>query len=321
MSLSNLLLPTDFSEVARSVYPCAANLSRRFNAAIHLVHFCSSQNWGTRSTNQRDLVGLDKMLRNEAQLPALSPANVVSCEVIPERIQTALPRIARDHRIDLALMGKHGWSGALRFIVPSFSERLVRLAGFPVLAIDPRSQNLVPPRRATVLVPFDFTPSAHSVLSAIQFVHAHFEARFMFLNVSCPPRGRMQFFQALWLASGAGEPLIQDKFEALQRTHLLGIDATLVTREGTALQEIRHEADKLRPDLIVMSTSGLLGTVTQNVVRYSDHCVLTCPAKWLSHDDAPDNGASLSQERLTSHTCQDVFPLQTTHVARYEGAE
>ena len=320
MPLHNLLVPTDFSEVARSVYPCAANLSRRFNAAIHLVHFCSSQNWGLPTANQGNLLRLDKVLRQEAHLRSLSPAKIISCEVIHERIQEALPRIARERHIDLAVMGKHGWSGALRFIVPSFSERIVRLADFPVLVVDPRSQNLVPPQRMTVLVPFDFTPSAYSALSAIQFLHTHFETRFNFLYVSGPPKGRMQFFQALWVASGAGEPLVKDEFASLQRTQLRGIDARLVIRPGAPLQEILREADELRPDLIVMSTSGLLGTVAQNVVRHSDHCVLTCPAKWVPHHDALDNDASRSQERLASPTCRGEFPPRTTRVAPYEAS-
>jgi nucleotide-binding universal stress UspA family protein len=288
MPLRNLLVPTDLSDVARRVYPCAANLSERFDAAIHLVHFSSPQNWGMPGLSREEPSRLDDVLRQEARQHSLTRAKVASSEVIHERIREALPRIIRERRIDLTVIAKHGWSGALRFVVPSFSERIVRLANIPVLVIDPRTQKPVPPHRMTVLVPFDFTAAANSVLPAIQFLHAHFDIQFHFLYVSGSPKGRMQFFQALWLANGAEETIIEEDFAALQQEQLRGVEAKLETRPGAPLQEILRRADEMHPDLIIVSTSGLLGNVAQSVVRHSDHCVLTWPAKRIHHDDALD---------------------------------
>jgi nucleotide-binding universal stress UspA family protein len=286
MRLQNLLVPTDFSDVARNVYPCAANLGKRFDAGIHLVHFSSARNWGIPILNAEDPSPLDQLLRHEARHCELGRARITSCEVIRERISEAVPRIVRERRIDLAVIAKHGWTGALRFVAPSFSERLVRLASIPVLVIDPRTHKPIPPQRMTVLVPFDFTPAALSVLPAIQFLHAHFDARFHFLYVSGPQKGRMHFFQTLWLANGAEEIPVEQLFAALQRQALQGMDAELETRPGEPLSEILRRAGEMRPDLILVSTSGLLGNIAQSIVRHSDQSVLTWPVRRIHHDHA-----------------------------------
>jgi nucleotide-binding universal stress UspA family protein len=279
MRMHNLLVPTDLSVGARSAYPCAANLSERFDAAIHLVHFSSRPNWARPGAAPRVPAQLDQALRQELVQPSLGRARVASCEVIHERISDALPKLIREHRIDLTVIAKHAWSGAMRFVTPSFSERIVRLADTPVLVVDPRAQKRFPAGHMTVLVPFDFRPAVNSVLPAIQFLHAHFDTQFDFLYASGSPKGRMRFFQNLWLANGAEEVCPEEEFAVLHQDELRGVAATLETRPGTPLQEILRRAGEIHPDLIVMSTSGLLGNVAQSVVRHSDRCVLTLPAR------------------------------------------
>ena len=61
-----------------------------------------------------------------------------------------------------------------------------------------------------------------------------------------------------------------------------GVPVTGVLREGVAWEEINHVADEINADIIVIGTHGrrglaraLLGSVAENVVRTSQHPVLT----------------------------------------------
>jgi nucleotide-binding universal stress UspA family protein len=266
MSLQNLLLLTDFTEAARTAYPYAALLSERCDAAIHLVHFAS-----------RQMPYDDGRVRQEARHPSFHRARIASCEAIYGRVPTALAQVLRERRIDLTLLAKRGWTGALRFVLPSFSERVVRLATSPVLVVNAQAEQPTPRQSLLVLVPFDVTISVKSMLPEIRWLHAHYDARFHFLHVSGPPTGRMQFYQNLWLANGAAEVSVEESFAAVRRDELRGVNTALEIRPGVPLQEIIGRADELHADLIALGTSGLLGSIAQSVVRHSGRSVLTWP--------------------------------------------
>jgi nucleotide-binding universal stress UspA family protein len=150
LSISNVLVPTDFSEGSAEALDYARQLCRTFGARLHLLHVLET----TGLVNVVSANGYaaiipdlfdDIIAEKREQLGAL----LTSTERRLKRIKMTvlaggnpareIERYAADERIDLIVIGTHGRTGLPHFLLGSVAEGVVREAGCPVITVRPHA--------------------------------------------------------------------------------------------------------------------------------------------------------------------------------------
>jgi universal stress protein A len=126
MSIREVLVATDFSENADAAVCVARDYAERFGARLHLLHVLGT---GERGATQR-LAQLSEGLGPTVAAVVAAPAGDPARE---------LTRVAREHDIDLIVVGTHGRTGMSRALLGSVAERVVRTASCPVLSVPVRA--------------------------------------------------------------------------------------------------------------------------------------------------------------------------------------
>jgi universal stress protein A len=142
MTISRILVPTDFSSSAEAAVRYAAQLARAFHASIHLLHVVdnplASAMWSTEAyTAEIEGLQINLVRAAEERLKGSVPSHTgtVSTEVRPGNPPQQILEVARERSADLIVMGTHGRTGLAHIMLGSVAERVVRLAPCPVLTL------------------------------------------------------------------------------------------------------------------------------------------------------------------------------------------
>ena len=163
--MRHILVPTDFSETAQAAFKYAVELCRDLRGKITLLHVSH-----TERVNET-LMGLDAVgylsstldspsttseyspsfdtsaLKNIAhrkldECIALARCNGVSIEAAFEegRPSVKIVEYAREHEVDMIVMGTHSRGPVAHFFLGSVAENVVRSADCPVLTVRGKSK-------------------------------------------------------------------------------------------------------------------------------------------------------------------------------------
>ncbi len=140
-----MLIPIDFSDSSHQALRQACDLSRRYDAELHLVHVLEA--WSRSPPvdpeyrSQFDELQAEHRQRMEHQLEQLPDASLGPKPVVRALLSGNAPEeicnYADAHGIDLIVMGTHGRSGVARWLMGSVAEMVVRHAHCPVLVVRP----------------------------------------------------------------------------------------------------------------------------------------------------------------------------------------
>ena len=146
ISLKKILLPTDFSEYSDSAREYACSFAEKFGAELHLLHVLQdlvamAPEPGMAFPPPGDYM---KELQTSAEEAlAKRPGDVLPADAVVVRdVRHGTPfleiiRYAKEHDIDLIVMGTHGRSGLAHVLLGSVAEKVVRKAPCPVLTVRP----------------------------------------------------------------------------------------------------------------------------------------------------------------------------------------
>ena len=143
-AIRHILVPIDFSEPSRAALRYAADLARRFNSRVHLLHVTpdpSQLPWavgpglaqyaeGLEVRREKTIVGLRAMATEEHMDPLHTTTRIVEGVAHHEILE-----YARQQGIDLIVMGTHGRGAFAHLLLGSVAERVVRHAVCPVLVV------------------------------------------------------------------------------------------------------------------------------------------------------------------------------------------
>ena len=151
ISLKNILLPTDFSETSLAAAEYAVAFARQFSAKLHILHVIEEpvatipllETYGAPSKEEYEAAA-QAMLDNWPL-----PDGAEECEV-ERRLHHGTPFLqilhdARDHGIDLIVMGSHGRGLMAHILLGNVAEKVVRKAPCPVLTVRPEGHQFVHP--------------------------------------------------------------------------------------------------------------------------------------------------------------------------------
>lgn len=144
-TLSRILVPTDFSPSSDAALEYAKMLAERLSVSMHVLHVIEEPDvaggWGSE-VYISELPRIREAAQREAEkrLNGIFTANErgrlkVSTEVADGRAARTIVEVARQQEIDLIVMGTHGRSGVARLLLGSVTEKVLRTASCPVLAV------------------------------------------------------------------------------------------------------------------------------------------------------------------------------------------
>jgi nucleotide-binding universal stress UspA family protein len=147
--MKKILVPTDFSEHAEHALKVAAQIARKNNSEIYLLHMLELP-----SHISDDGIGESNAVGSSAGVPEVmffmektrerfeEVLNAPYLEGIPvveaiqfDRAFDGIIKQSKKHNIDLIIMGSHGASGFREMFIGSNTEKVVRTSSIPVLVI------------------------------------------------------------------------------------------------------------------------------------------------------------------------------------------
>lgn len=143
---STILVPTDGSETATRAVDHAVGLATQYDATIHALSVVDISELGLRTPTDIDLEKLRRPLRDRAQTAVgavtrvCDNAGVDVVEAITVGVtHEEIVDYAVDNGVGIIVMGTHGRSSLPHALLGSVTDRVVRSASVPVLAVPPDS--------------------------------------------------------------------------------------------------------------------------------------------------------------------------------------
>lgn len=274
----SILVPTDGSDVAASAARTAVAVAAQFDAEVHAVHVVESEPYpgfdGATDGFARHGEAAARTVPEQANEAGVEATTAVLEDV--ESVPRAILSYARDHEVDLVVMGTRGRSGLDRFLLGSVTELTLRESPVPVLTV--RETTTVDPPLDAILLPFDGSDGArHALDHAIGLAQAT-GATLHAVNVvdhATMAGGDLDTTAVFDTLQGSGERALD---AVVERATGAGVDtAEPAVRVGSPFREILGYADEHDVDCIVMGTQGrsgldrlLLGSVAERVIRRAE---------------------------------------------------
>ncbi|MFH7012225.1 universal stress protein [Flavobacterium sp. FlaQc-52] len=140
--MKRILVPTDFSEHAEDALKVAAQIAKKNNSEIIVLHMLELPHQmndaitGGASIPETMLFmkKANQMLDEISNRPYLDGVSVTEIVKMDKPIH-GITQVSKDHEIDLIIMGSHGSSGVEELLIGSNTEKVVRNSEIPVLVI------------------------------------------------------------------------------------------------------------------------------------------------------------------------------------------
>ena len=135
--LKRILVPCDFSPFSDGAVRRASDLGMAFDAGLHLLHVVAPS--GLLASTEPEA---DRALQARQRLEQQLEPHVVVKLCVERAAPSGTPHrviceYAREHDIDLIVMGTHGRTGLAHAALGSVAERVLRAAPCPVLIVRP----------------------------------------------------------------------------------------------------------------------------------------------------------------------------------------
>ncbi|CAG0928756.1 Universal stress protein E [Thermoflexales bacterium] len=277
-----ILVPLDGSPLSQRALQPALTLSQPTGAELLLVRVpvVDTLSFAVSEARQRQLVQdallYLETLRKSNEQPQLN----LRTQVLTGDAASAIIDTARAEQADLIVMSTHGYSGLTRWVLGSVTEKVLRSAPCPVLAV----RAARPPQR--VLITLDGSPLAEHALDPGISIAQNLQAEATLLR--CVPHvatnGKLDEHER-GLSRRMQEELLLEAKEYLRAradaASRSGVALKTEVRIGSPADSILEYIETYGIDLIVMATHGrtglkrwVYGSVTAKVLRSANCSML-----------------------------------------------
>jgi nucleotide-binding universal stress UspA family protein len=277
--IRRILCPTDFSEFSDIAFRYAVSIAQHYRSKLFVEHVVES--WQHPEAAfvpahyyvefrshllHKGEEELQRFVKNHAN-NGIRPESVVEQGIAAD----AILALAEAQEVDLIVMGTHGRRGFDRLMVGSVTERVLRKASCPVLAVHRPSRDFLslreqdPIRLNRILFCTDFSENSRQALSHALSLTAEYNAELTLLHV---------------LKDIPGSSIIDEAIAMEQLNNLIppeklkaGTIRSMV-RKGSAYEQIIQFSLETRPDIVIMAVRGrgalnaaVFGSTTYRVIQ------------------------------------------------------
>ena len=139
--MKKIIVPIDFSEHSEYALETAAVLAKKYNAeilALHMLELSNALISNAENLQQEETVFYLKLAEQKFN-EFLNKDYLKDIKITPLvkhfKVFSEVSEVAKQHDVDLIIMGSHGASGLKEVLVGSNTEKVVRHSGIPVLVV------------------------------------------------------------------------------------------------------------------------------------------------------------------------------------------
>jgi nucleotide-binding universal stress UspA family protein len=284
--MNKILVPTDFSECAEHAVEVAASIARKTGARLYILHvmdipvYDRNDSFQSYSDAAEGIFWMKLVKKRFGELfkkPFLEGVNAI--EVLQfDGVYDTIAVQAKEHGIDLIVMGSHGDSGAHEVFIGSNTEKVVRLAECPVLTVKNKQSSF---DLKNVVFASNFYGEAKENFERLFHFIKLFDAHIHLVKIITPDR---------FESTSYTEKLMQDFIDEWKLKNY----TTHIFNERTIHEGIQKVSKRLSADMIAMETHGrtgfsrfIYGSHTESVVNHADIPVLSVKIQEFKKDFAP----------------------------------
>lgn len=280
--MKNILVPTDFSEEARSALQIAVQLSKNIEGRVILANVIdppegfdfTAQGVSTNSGFEDifTLKLIEKMNNDLDEEAAEFPDAQIDTELALGDLIQRINEKVRDDDVDLVIMGTKGASGLQEILVGSNTEKVVRYAHRPVLSVKAGQDEF---KGDNIVFASQFDEPLDHVVPHVKSFQKIFNARLHLLTVNTPRN---------FINSSETNKRMREFAESHQlQDYTLNIYNHKDEEDG-----ILSFAEEFDMDVISVATHGrtglshlLSGSISEGLVNHSSKPVLTFSLKHI----------------------------------------
>jgi universal stress protein A len=143
MNIEKIVLPTDFSEHSKAAVPYAIDLARKYKAELHLIHVFDDKALDpvlvAYSNSVKEYLGKMRGGFDEAVEKLTAEFDTTDLNLVKVFISgipfLEIVRYAQKNCADIIVMGSQGRTGLAHMFLGSTTEKVLRKAPCPVLAV------------------------------------------------------------------------------------------------------------------------------------------------------------------------------------------
>ncbi|MGD1960937.1 MAG: universal stress protein [Fulvivirga sp.] len=275
--MKKILVPTDFSEHAVYAVDFAAQLTKKMEAELILLHVVEDSSVNSvRYTGEVELPDMqDRLfilkLIEKATADLQGAVQRYSEIPIKQEIRIGNPyhsirEIITEHNVDLVVMGTHGTNNFTESLVGSNAEKVVRHAECPVITLRQHVENV---DFNNIAFATGLNDEDETCMIVVRNFQTFFNAKIHVVRVNTPNN---------FEADRISLPALK---EYAEKCGFENYD-THVYNDVSEEEGIIHFADMINADMIAMATHGrtgfahlLTGSIAEDVVNHAQRPVLT----------------------------------------------
>lgn len=271
--MKRILVPTDFSEHAEDALKVAAQIAKKNNSEIILLHMLELPH----QSNDAIMGGVsipesmlfmkkaNEMLDEAASREYLNEISVTEVVKMDKPIH-GITQISKDYDVDLIVMGSHGSSGVEELLIGSNTEKVVRNSEIPVLVIKKNISNF---NAANIVFASDFSEEAKKPFEKLLNLSKLFESKLHLVTI-CTPNS----FKPTHISEEAMNEFVS-QFNISNYT-------TQIYNDTNIEKGIINFSNKINADIIGMCTHGRTGfahffngSISEGLVNHAVKPVIT----------------------------------------------
>jgi len=271
--MKKILVPTDFSDHAEYALKVAAQIAKKNNGEIVLLHMLELPHEGSDAIGSGhdipEIIFFKK--KAEEKLDEIANSDILSGISVTqitklERAFDGILNFSGKDEIDLIVMGSHGASGFKEMFIGSNTEKVVRHSETPVLVIKKDSDNFTV---NNFVFASDFTDEAKKPFKKVIEFANEFNAKIHLLMVNTPNNFK---------STSVAEKMINDFVATFDTNNY----STHIYNDVNVEKGILHFAKSVNADLIGISTHGrkglshfFNGSISEDLVNHAKRPVVT----------------------------------------------
>ncbi len=271
--MKKILVPTDFSKAAENALKVAAQLAKKHDCEIYLMHMLEIPFNGVDALSTHSalpeamfFIKMAQQRFEDVMAQDYLEGITVHETVRPNNSFSAVIDACHEHNVDIIVMGSHGATGFKEMFVGSNAEKVVRTSDIPVLVIKNEHENFIVD---DFVFASDFKiDNKETYRQAVDFAKT-FNAKIHLLMVNTPNN---------FSNTSTAEKRIQDFIKDYPYANY----TMNVYNDESVEKGILNFSKEINADLIGISTHGrqgiahfLNGSISEDLVNHAKRPVIT----------------------------------------------